>query len=391
MQHPAPRASRAPGQLEMNRLARPERGRDDAPSRAMRGEGRWLGRRLLAAAVLALASAAALLLAPPTPANPDEVRAGAPRAVGAAAGSTRVLSADGHVIDVIDGFDARPGEAAAGQGPGSTWDPALRARLRAEVAAWADLHGVDLARAGLRVHTTLDSRVQADAAAVLRRIGSSAATLLWLDTEDGAVRAWSVQPGPTPAPVSVRLVGAPAVPAPMALEDITGAYAALVSQGQRVSPRLLDRVEDAQGRLLHRPSAGRTPLVAASQAAGLLELLRPVVDQGVGQALRTRHGLRLALAGKSGTLRGDDAWFIALRPGLALAAWVDPGARSPGDDVERPVASAVDVVGGMLAASLRHGRLDLRAPWPGGTVPDLPLGLPPDAVSTAPDSTMIRP
>jgi penicillin-binding protein 1A len=55
----------------------------------------------------------------------------------------------------------------------------------------------------------------------------------------------------------------------------------------------------------------------------LINMLRDAVDQGTGQAVRTRFDLRADVAGKTGTTqRNTDGWFILMHPRLVAGAWV---------------------------------------------------------------------
>jgi penicillin-binding protein 1A len=55
----------------------------------------------------------------------------------------------------------------------------------------------------------------------------------------------------------------------------------------------------------------------------LVNMLRGAVDQGTGQAVRTRFGLRGDLAGKTGTTqKNTDGWFILMHRRLVAGSWV---------------------------------------------------------------------
>ena len=55
----------------------------------------------------------------------------------------------------------------------------------------------------------------------------------------------------------------------------------------------------------------------------LINMLRGAVDQGTGQAVRTRFGVRADVAGKTGTTqKNTDGWFILMHPRLVAGSWV---------------------------------------------------------------------
>lgn len=115
----------------------------------------------------------------------------------------------------------------------------------------------------------------------------------------------------------------------VSLQQLVPAYGAFAMQGKRVTPQLITRITDAQGKELYKAKAPRSvQALDAEVAAQLVRMLQRAVDQGTGTALRTRYGLTGAYAGKTGTSQGySDAWFVAFTPGLVAGAWV--GAFDP--------------------------------------------------------------
>ncbi|WP_420455456.1 transglycosylase domain-containing protein [Rubrivirga sp.] len=109
---------------------------------------------------------------------------------------------------------------------------------------------------------------------------------------------------------------------PVTLLEMVSAYATIANDGLRRRPRLITRVETASGTVLDSFGGNGAQALTRRDARNLLDMLRAVVDRGTGRALR-ELGATGDLAGKTGTSQDyADGWFIAMRPGLAVGAWV---------------------------------------------------------------------
>ncbi len=61
----------------------------------------------------------------------------------------------------------------------------------------------------------------------------------------------------------------------------------------------------------------------ARAAQTLVNMMRGVIDQGTGTAIRSRYGIQADVAGKTGTTQDNtDGWFILMHPQLVVGAWV---------------------------------------------------------------------
>ncbi|HEY0899551.1 MAG TPA: transglycosylase domain-containing protein [Sphingobacteriaceae bacterium] len=112
------------------------------------------------------------------------------------------------------------------------------------------------------------------------------------------------------------------------LEMVT-AYATIANQGIRAKPVYITRITRYNGEVLqeHQPEE---PYVAmkADHAATIIEMMKAVVNEGSASRLRTRYGLQMDLAGKTGTTQNQsDGWFIGAIPGLVTGVWV--GGENP--------------------------------------------------------------
>ncbi|MEP6778907.1 MAG: penicillin-binding transpeptidase domain-containing protein, partial [Gemmatimonadaceae bacterium] len=124
--------------------------------------------------------------------------------------------------------------------------------------------------------------------------------------------------------------------------ELTTAYTAFGNGGKRVTPHLMLSVEDAFGRLQWRakmPSSAR--VLDSSDAFLVTSMLRSVVDEGTGRAIRSA-GIRGPVAGKTGTTNdGADVWFVGYTPTIVAAIWF-------GADIPQPLGGSA--TGGRLAA-----------------------------------------
>lgn len=125
------------------------------------------------------------------------------------------------------------------------------------------------------------------------------------------------------------------------LMRLTTAYAMLVNGGRRITPTLIDRVQDRHGRTIvrhdRRPCPGCTghqwqgqapPLIPDTRervadrgsAYQVVSMLQGVVQRGTGRRV---NAVGKPLAGKTGTTNNNlDSWFIGFSPDLAVGVFV---------------------------------------------------------------------
>ncbi len=109
---------------------------------------------------------------------------------------------------------------------------------------------------------------------------------------------------------------------PVTLLEMVSAYGTVANDGLRRAPRLVTRIETASGTVLETFGGTGEQALTRRDARNLLDMMRGVVNRGTGRDLRAM-GATGDLAGKTGTTQGyADGWFIAVRPGLAVGAWV---------------------------------------------------------------------
>ena len=124
--------------------------------------------------------------------------------------------------------------------------------------------------------------------------------------------------------------------------ELVAAYAPFGNGGLRVHPRLVRRIEAADGTVLWSSEiAPRDTVMDPRDAYQITSMLREVVDHGTAHVLRDM-GVKGAVAGKTGTTNNAaDVWFVGYTPTLVAGVWF-------GYDTPRPIAPRAS--GGHLAA-----------------------------------------
>jgi len=143
---------------------------------------------------------------------------------------------------------------------------------------------------------------------------------------------------------------------------LTTAYAMLVNGGKKITPTLIDRVQDRNGTTIYRHDLRDCPgchpdewrnepppelpdereqLVDPRSAYQIVSMLQGVVERGTGRRIRE---VGKPLGGKTGTTNDSmDTWFIGFSPDLAVGVFVgfdEPkplGSKETGSSVSAPI------------------------------------------------------
>ncbi|MBX6394245.1 MAG: PBP1A family penicillin-binding protein [Alicyclobacillaceae bacterium] len=106
------------------------------------------------------------------------------------------------------------------------------------------------------------------------------------------------------------------------------AYAAFDNGGQYVKAHAITKIVDGSGKVLVQPDYAPTQVMRPQTAAVMTNLLKGVVDHGLGTAARIPGW---AVAGKTGTqeysaIQGmnTDLWFVGYTPDYVAAVWLGP-------------------------------------------------------------------
>jgi penicillin-binding protein 1A len=148
---------------------------------------------------------------------------------------------------------------------------------------------------------------------------------------------------------------------PVSLEEMVGAYGAIANGGHFVQPIFLSRIEDRHGRVLTEFLPYRDPIEAMprGQALELVNVMRGVIDEGTGTAIRSRYGITADVAGKTGTTQENtDGWFIMMHPQLVAGARVGYNDTVTMGSWGAGARSALPMVGEVFQQSLRNKWID---------------------------------
>ena len=153
---------------------------------------------------------------------------------------------------------------------------------------------------------------------------------------------------------------------PVTLREMVSAYGTLANNGRFVGePQLITRVEDRNGRtLVLFTNPQQIEVLPKARALQLVNVMRGVIDEGTGAAIRTRYGIQADVAGKTGTTQDNsDGWFILMHPQLVAGAWVgyNDNRVTMGDSWGQGARSALPIVGDFFSQALRVRAVDARA------------------------------
>ena len=120
------------------------------------------------------------------------------------------------------------------------------------------------------------------------------------------------------------------------LFEMVNAYASVANDGMHVSPVLVTKIVDADGRTVYEAKHEERRALPYRAAFYMQKLLEAGVRDGGGtsqtlggSAYLGRYGNQLDFGGKTGTSNNhSDAWFIGVTPGLVGGAWVGGEYRS---------------------------------------------------------------
>ena len=155
---------------------------------------------------------------------------------------------------------------------------------------------------------------------------------------------------------------------PATLLEMAAGYATIANGGQYNAPQMVTRIEDSHGKVLVEFASRGERAMSRGTAEDLLQMMRGVVSQGSGQALRTQFGIQGEVAGKTGTTQDNtDGWFIMMHPRLVAGAWVgfdDPRVTMRSTYWGQGAHNALPVVGDFFAQAVNGRMIDTNAHFP---------------------------
>lgn len=138
----------------------------------------------------------------------------------------------------------------------------------------------------------------------------------------------------------------------VSLYEMVGAYTCFANLGTYSKPYFIKRIEDKKGNVLAEFNETHKEAIAEKTAYVLTEMLKAVVDKGTGADIRSRYGLQMPLAGKTGTTQSNsDAWFMCYSPNIVVGAWVgfeQPSVHFISNTSGAGATAAMPIVGAFL-------------------------------------------
>ena len=169
---------------------------------------------------------------------------------------------------------------------------------------------------------------------------------------------------------------------------LTAAYGMLVNGGKKITPSLIDRVQDRDGQTVFKHDArqcqhcgdydwappGEVPqlpddreqVLDPGTAYQMVNILEGVVQRGTG--IRIGMQLKMPLAGKTGTTNGpNDTWFVGFSPDLVVGVYVGFDQPRELGHGEEGAHTAAPIFTEFMGDALKDkpGKKDLFDPEPG--------------------------
>ena len=150
---------------------------------------------------------------------------------------------------------------------------------------------------------------------------------------------------------------------PVTLKEMVTAYCSIVNLGRYVEPVLITRIEDRNGKVLETFADSTPQEVFEPRAAQTLRnTMRGSVDRGTATAIRTRYGIQVDVAGKTGTTQDNtDGWFILMHSRVVAGAWAgfnDGRITLRSDHWGQGARSALPMVGEFVQQAIRSKVID---------------------------------
>jgi penicillin-binding protein 1A len=109
------------------------------------------------------------------------------------------------------------------------------------------------------------------------------------------------------------------------------AYSSFANGGYRIAPRSIISIKTSNGEIIWQNEyTGSKERVLTEKSAMLISaILQKAVQEGTGTAMSSVYGVRLPMAGKTGTSQDySDAWFTAFNPRLVIVSRVGASSRA---------------------------------------------------------------
>ena len=155
---------------------------------------------------------------------------------------------------------------------------------------------------------------------------------------------------------------------PVTLLEMTNAYATIAAAGEYRKPVAVKRILDRNGNVLAQFHTEGQRVMTEDTAIELIDMMRGVMTQGTGAAVKARFGLNADIAGKTGTTQyNTDGWFILMHPKLVAGAWIgfnDSRVTMRSDYWGQGGHNASLIVGDFFKDTLKSRLIDTKAKFP---------------------------
>jgi penicillin-binding protein 1A len=149
----------------------------------------------------------------------------------------------------------------------------------------------------------------------------------------------------------------------ISLYEMVGAYSCFANGGIYSKPYFIKRIEDKQGNVLAQFADTHKEAIAEKTAYVTAEMMKGVINKGTAAGIRSKYGLQMPLAGKTGTTQANsDAWFMCFNPDIVVGAWVgfeQPSVHFLNNRSGAGAAAALPIVGAFLKRSFNDRALHM--------------------------------
>ncbi len=163
---------------------------------------------------------------------------------------------------------------------------------------------------------------------------------------------------------------------PVTLLELADAYGTMAALGVRREARVISHITDRDGQEVARFTSAPQRVLPEPHMVELVDMMRDVINVGTGVQLRSRFGIKADVAGKTGTSqRNADGWFMAMRPGLVMGAWVgfnDQRVTMRSNQWGQGGRNALLIVGDFMKTAADAQLIDLKERFPDPPPPPPP-------------------
>jgi penicillin-binding protein 1A len=149
----------------------------------------------------------------------------------------------------------------------------------------------------------------------------------------------------------------------ISLFEMARAYTAFANSGTLSEPFFIKRIEDKKGNKLATFFSKQKEVLDEKTVWITDGMMKQVINKGTGTRLRSRYGLNMPIAGKTGTTQSNaDAWFVAFNPDMVAICWVgfeQPAVHFLSSSTGQGSTAALPVVGEFLRRSFNDRSLKL--------------------------------